>query len=149
MPSIRRVKFIDLAHDSPEWVDAPTYFVTICTQERGQNHLCKDAGAAILRSIRFYHEKRRWYCELAVLMPDHLHLLLNFGNAGNYQVVVGDWKRWVTRHYGIRWQDNFFEHRVRGDETNESKALYILQNPVRRGLVAKPEDWPFFWQPRE
>ena len=121
--------------------------MTICVQDKGRNQLCTNAGKDILRSIQSYHENQRWYCELAVLMPDHVHLLVSFGNVANYPRIIGDWKRWVARHHGVSWQENFFEHRVREADLNDSKAIYILQNPVRAGLVVRPEDWPFFWQP--
>jgi hypothetical protein len=39
--------------------------------------------------------------------------------------------------------ERFFEHRLQGDESLDEKAGYILENPVRAGLVAKPEDWPY------
>ena len=35
--------------------------------------------------------------------------------------IVGDWKRWQTKHHGIRWQENFFDHRIRDDEQLEEK----------------------------
>jgi len=37
---------------------------------------------------------------------------------------------------GIKWQRDFFEHRLRSDESWREKADYILANPVRKGLVA-------------
>jgi len=52
----------------------------------------------------------------------------------------------TTRHQ-ITWQKNFFEHRVRNDDNDTYKADYILQNPVRAGLVSRPEDWSYSWIP--
>jgi hypothetical protein len=34
---------------------------------------------------------------------------------------------------------------LRRDESRREKADYILQNPVRKNLVARPEDWPFIY----
>jgi putative transposase len=144
--SIKRVRFSNLDHRSPEWVDVPTYFITICTQDRGRNQLCTDSAQEILRSVEVYHEKQRWYCDLAVLMPDHAHFLLSFNQPEIYAKIVGDWKRWVNRHHGIRWQENFFEHRLRKEESLDQKARYIINNPVRAGLVKDAKDWPYFWQ---
>jgi hypothetical protein len=45
----------------------------------------------------------------------------------------------------VHWQEDFFEHRLRNDETARQKGDYILANPVRAGLVAKPGDWPHVW----
>jgi len=141
------VRFVDLGHRSPEWIDAPTYFVTICTKERGRNQLCNESASEILRSIQIYHERSRWYCDLAVLMPDHVHLLLSFGNIDLYSKIIGDWKRWVAVHHGVEWQENFFEHRLRAEESLDQKGRYMILNPVRAGLVKEASDWPYFWQP--
>lgn len=134
-------------HRSPEWIEVPVYFITICTQERGCNQLCTESAPKILQSVQFYHEKERWYCEFMVLMPDHVHFLLSFRNDEVYQRIIGDWKRWITRHYGIQWQENFFEHRLRREESLDQKARYLEGNPVRAGLVTDAKDWPYFWQP--
>jgi hypothetical protein len=40
-------------------------------------------------------------------------------------------------------QEGFFDHRIRSNESAEEKRQYILMNPVRAGLVARPEDWPY------
>jgi putative transposase len=134
-------------HRPLEWATAPVYFITICAQERGNNQLCAGAAPEILRSIGFYNEKQRWWCEYAVLMPDHMHLLVSFPEISIYQKTVGDWKRWITRQHDIEWQENFFEHRLRNDENAQAKWMYLRENPVRAGLVDKAEDWPWFWQP--
>ena len=59
--------------------------------------------------------------------------------------IVTSWKRWTARQLGIRWQRDFFEHRLRREESRREKADYILHNPVRKKLVARPEDWPFVY----
>jgi len=63
----------------------------------------------------------------------------------NLQQIVTSWKRWTARQLGIRWQRDFFEHRLRHEESRREKADYILQNPVRKMLAACPEDWPFVY----
>jgi hypothetical protein len=36
------------------------------------------------------------------------------------------WKRWTARQMGIEWQRDFFEHRLRSDESLREKTDYIL-----------------------
>jgi hypothetical protein len=48
---------------------------------------------------------------------------------------------------GIEWQRDFFEHRLRSDESWREKANYILANPVRKGLVAEISQWPYVFFP--
>ena len=40
-----------------------------------------------------------------------------------------------------------FDHRIRNSENLEEKFQYIRMNPVRRGLVATPGEWPWVWEP--
>ena len=82
-----------------------------------------------------------------LLMPDHLHALVSFPTNKGMKTVVTEWKKYVAREFGIRWQRGFFDHRLRGDESLRDKEDYIRLNPVRAGLVSRPEDWPYVWQP--
>ena len=47
--------------------------------------------------------------------------------------IVRDFKRITARRTGVRWQRNYFDHRVRKDESLAEKVDYILNNPVRAG----------------
>jgi REP element-mobilizing transposase RayT len=42
-----------------------------------------------------------------------------------------------------KWQEGCFDRLLRSDESLSEKWEYLRQNPVRAGLVANPEDWPF------
>lgn len=61
--------------------------------------------------------------------------------------VIAEWKRFIARTVSIRWQRDFFDHRLRKEEDFCAKEDYIRMNPVRAGLVSKPEDWPHVWMP--
>ncbi len=67
----------------------------------------------------------------------------------NVAKIIGPWKQWLSRHHQLEWQENFFDHRLRRDESGEQKWHYIHDNPVRAGLVEKPEDWPWVWTPEK
>jgi putative transposase len=134
-------------HTLPLWVDpTATFFITICAQKRGLNHFCKPGiGDDALNAVRQYQEDRKWFCPIALLMPDHVHLLVIMSPEHDLTKTVGYWKRWLAKKHRIDWQENFFEHRVRNDESLESKARYIEGNPVRAGYVERPEDWRWVW----
>jgi putative transposase len=76
-------------------------------------------------------------------MPDHLHALLAFPSGQSMAKVMRDLKRYVAKQTGIEWQDGFFDHRLRQEESLEQKAGYIRMNPVRAGLVSEPEAWAY------
>ena len=137
-------------HEVPAWVDpeASDYFITICCQQRGTNQLCVPAVAdTLLFAARIYREQRKWFPTLFLLMPDHLHMLVGFAREHGIAEIVGGWKRYTARQRGILWQRNFFEHRLRSERSVEEKAAYILQNPVRAGLVRTEPEWPFVLMP--
>ena len=140
-----------LDHEVPFWVtENPDLFITICTQPRGTNQLClPEAGNEVLNAIEYYHVRNRWFCHIAVLMPDHIHFLLSFPDVPSYARVVGEWKKYLVKKCGIAWQENFFDHRIRGEDGDKYKSDYIWENPVRAGLIEKAEDWPYTWLPKE
>ena len=76
-------------------------------------------------------------------MPDRLHLLIGIDGKAPLSDIVRDFKRIMARTTGIKWQRNYFDHRVRKDESLAEKADYILNNPVRASLVTCAKEWPF------
>ena len=132
-------------HEVPLWVDPARsdYFITICCQQRGINQLClPETSRVLLDSVRFYRAQDRWFPSLFLLMPDHLHMIVNFGYEHGMTRVIKAWKSYHAKRTDIRWQDDFFEHRLRGEKGVDEKAAYILQNPVRAGLVQEESEWP-------
>jgi len=97
-------------------------------------------------SLEAYQELGRWRLHTLVLMPDHLHLLATIPPSTDAQRTVVQWKRYMSRVSDVRWQQDFFEHRLRAGEHFEAKREYLRQNPVRAGLVAAPDEWPFLFE---
>jgi putative transposase len=138
-----------LPHEIPSWVDPrkAIYFISINCEARSKNQLAlTDVSNKIFETVRHRQEKFLWWPYLFLLMPDHLHGLFSFPPSDKpSRLVVSKWKEWTAKEIGIVWQRDFFEHRLRKDESHIEKANYILQNPVRKGLVTRPEDWPFVY----
>jgi len=159
----------------------PLYFVTTCTEDR----------KPILANAKV-HEDFQEFCETGltrgvfvgkyVLMPDHLHLFVAFGE--EYEPALADRRRSqsaatedaVAAVYDRRfpdhrlsllsewmkslknslsktlrgmnvpaphWQKGFFDHVMRSEESYSEKWLYVAENPVRKKLAARLEDWPY------
>ena len=120
------------------------FFLTICGETRGKNLLCQpDVATALFAAARHYHEKQNWFLRLMLLLPDHLHALLALAPDLKLGGLVGNWKRYIRRKVDIAWQKDFFDHRLRSDESWEEKAAYIRANPVRAGLIDENKTWPF------
>jgi REP-associated tyrosine transposase len=116
----------------------------MCCEPKGRNELCKKQIAEqIFRTALLYDHRGRWYLELMLLMPDHLHALIAIDGETSLSTTISSFKRARSKFAGIRWQRNFFDHRLRRNESLDEKASYIMNNPVRAGLVQNQEDWPY------
>src|SRR5881296_3674495 len=98
-----------------------------------------------------------------VVMPEHFHLLISEPEKGSPSVVIQALKLGVARRLlptsrnqkvGARqaelwkesppphiWQARFYDYNVRSPHKRVEKLRYIHRNPVKRGLVEKPEQW--------
>jgi REP element-mobilizing transposase RayT len=137
-----------LPHERPLWLrpEDEIFFITICCRHRIKNQLCWPGLArAIFNSVEFRNEKHVWYAHLVMLMPDHLHALISFPYERPMKQIIADWKRFLATRLNVDWQRDFFDHRLRRDESFVEKADYIRANPVRAELVSCAEEWPYFW----
>ena len=130
-----------LPHDLPLWVDVDgaAFFITSCAKDRALTPLSHpETASGLLESIRHQMQIRIWFVHAAMIMPDHAHLVLGFSPETDVVKCIRDWKRWTARAHGFDWQRDFFEHRLRHDESLQEKIQYVLENPVRAVLV---DDW--------
>jgi len=81
----------------------------------------------------------------SVVMPEHAHLLVSEPRLALLFRVVQALKLPVTMRSRERpfWQAHYYDFHVSTHDQFVEKLRYIHRNPVRRGLVAKPEDWPW------
>ena len=85
------------------------------------------------------------YC----FMPDHLHLLIEGKNSSaDMKTFVRSFKQktayWFKSTYGAQlWGVNYYEHVLRNDEATRAVARYIIQNPLRKGLVEDCSNYPY------
>jgi len=92
-----------------------------------------------------------WFVGDYVIMPDHVHLFARPARTANsMKQWVQVWKsvssRIILKQQGLvgpLWQDDYFDRYLRSHENYSEKWNYVESNPVRAGLVGKPEDWPF------
>lgn len=119
-------------------------FLTVCTKDR-QPWLTRPHVHQALKQV--WTQATAWLVGRYVLMPDHLHLFcaphhLDFP----LHVWVAYWKRQFSclRLPGVGgWQRDCWDTRLRRGENYDAKWEYVRQNPVRQGLCAHPDDWPY------
>jgi len=130
-------------HAAPLWVPEAAIFHIRIRAEKSSLLTEPWLARRLLDSVEFYSEQGRWWAWIFLLMPDHLHALLSFPVEERISDVVGDWKRFHARQHGVLWQENYFDHRLRREESFAEKAAYVCANPVVKGLVASADDWPW------
>ena len=78
-----------------------------------------------------------------VVMPEHVHLLVNEPRRGSLARTIQALKLSVSVRHTERpfWLPRYYDFSVQNEEKRIEKLRYMHRNPVVRGLVAKPEDW--------
>jgi putative transposase len=81
-----------------------------------------------------------------VVMPEHVHLLVNEPERGKLASIMQSLKQSVARRLALRaeepfWQARYYDFNVWSERKFVEKLHYIHRNPVTRGLVSGPEQW--------
>jgi putative transposase len=142
------------------------HFVTFSCYHR--NPLLANSQACDI-FVQTLETVRRWYGFWLigyVVMPEHVHLLLSEPERENLALVLQMLKQMVSRNLqsvggasnreggpSYReakggdvqpfWQARYYDFNVWSEEKRVEKLRYIHRNPVKRGLVERPEDWPW------
>jgi len=118
--------------------------LTITTEKRAP-WLANGTAHCLLHET--WSESKAWLVGDYLLMPDHFHAFcaardLNF----TIEQWIAYWKRQFRLKHGQeewRFQSRGWHHRLRDGENHSQKWLYVQENPLRKGLVKRMEDWPF------
>ena len=128
-------------------------FITYSTWHRWKlPEIAKDIALDSCRRA----DGRKYSLYAAVVMPDHVHLICLPLMDENGSISIPEITRTVKSESARRinnvlartgsvWQDESFDHILRGDESLRKKVLYIPENPVRAGLVASPCEYRWLW----
>ena len=130
--------------------DNRTFFVTTNTH-MGKRLLQTDRNATLLIDVlRSCVRAGRFTLHDFVIMPDHIHLLLttsaNVTLEKAMQFIKGGFSFRLKRESGYTgevWQRGFSDHRVRDPDSFADHCRCIADNPVKTGLAASPEDFPW------
>jgi putative transposase len=141
-------------------------FVTFSCYHRFR--LLRDSSVIRTFLIELNHLRMRGVKILGyVVMPEHVHLVLLPAHAMELGLEIGQLKSqsarrmlamlenstyvkadrlWIKRNNKSRrvfWQRRCYDHNCRSPETVREKIEYCHKNPVKRGLVQEPADWPW------
>ena len=134
-----------------DYTGGARYLLTMCCKDR-QRHfrrseVVRTASLELLRT-----SERRQFAVLAyTFMPDHFHALVEgIGDDADFRSFVSVLRRRTTISTKLTcpkglWQDGYHERVLRQIEQTQKAVDYILNNPVRAGLVSRAVDYPFSW----
>lgn len=143
------------------------YFCTITVRDWTPIFIDRRYIDPLIDSLRFSREKKCLQLFAYVVMPNHLHLI---AAAADLHAMMRDFKRFTSRMIHDRlttdgrttildwlktgaerarlargefsfWEEGFHPQAIYTQNVFEQKARYLHENPVRKGLVARPEDW--------
>jgi len=93
---------------------------------------------------------RRWYGFYIVgyvVMPEHVHLLVSEPERATLAIALQMLKQVTSRNLKAIagqnpfWQARYYDFNVWSERKRVEKLRYLHRNPVKRGLVERPEDW--------
>jgi REP element-mobilizing transposase RayT len=136
--------------------DDRQHFVTFCTDRRW---VLPNLARSIVLACCLHDNGTKFDLRVAVVMPDHVHMiftpLVNEGEMEIYSLAeIMDGVKGASAHKinkalrrkGRLWQPESFDHVLRSSESLDAKIIYLLENPVRAGLVSESTDYAWLWK---
>lgn len=97
-------------------------------------------------------EENGWRLRTAVVMPDHIHLVVELLPGHTISDVMRLFKGRTSvalRQQGLKWQRGYYDHRLREMDEALPVFLYVFLNPYRAGLIPSDQEWPGYACSRE
>ena len=135
------------AHPTPiRHADRPTILMVTVTLSSRYSLL--DNPAVHDASRMSWTDATAWNVGYYMIMPDHYHLFCSPGNSCTVSVTAwcGYWKRSISKRVPSisgQWQQDIWDLQIRTALMYQQKLEYVMHNPVRAGLAADANDWPF------
>jgi REP element-mobilizing transposase RayT len=136
-------------------VDDRQHFVTFCTDQRW---ILPECVRCIVLECCLRDNRSKYDLRVAVVMPDHVHLIFTplvdhqgmevYSLAKIMDAIKGAAAHKINRALGRKgrvWQAKSFDHVLRSSEGLDAKIQYLIENPVRAGLVQEWKQYPWLW----
>jgi len=128
------------------------YFLTTVVAGRRPIFAKRELANVMLDVIRWLDNSGRFLVDAAVVMPDHLHIagMLGQDTLDKYMHSLKSYSANKLSQQGVAtpiWQRGFHDHALRDDEDHRVRVDYLIDNPVRGGLVRHAVDYPFIILP--
>ena len=135
-------------HFAPQ--EVRTFFITSVTDQRRRLFQTDRKSRLLLDVLKENREKSRFLLHEFVVMPNHFHLIMTPAHEISLekaaQFIKGGFSYRAKKELNYRfevWERGFTNQRIRDAEDYQRYRNYIHQNPVRAGLCATPEEYPY------
>ncbi len=122
---------------------------TACIKNRQEFFLTESIFRQNEQFLRTEIQKFSVEAEVYLFMPEHAHFLLRGRDeASSVLEAMKAYKQqsgfWLHKNYPeVHWQKDFYDHIERNEEDVRKRMRYILNNPVKKGLVDDWQTYPF------
>ena len=124
------------------------HFLTFSCYHRKPRFTKPEACATFLSALERVRQSYGLCIYGYVIMPEHVHLLVNEPGRSTLAQALKSLKQGVARRLALRadepfWQERYYDFNVWSERKFLEKLRYLHRNPLKRGLVTRPEDWPW------
>ena len=122
------------------------HFLTFSCYRREPNFHTPQSRNRCQRSLEETRKHYKFNVLGYVVMPEHIHLLVTEPERESLATAMQAFKQSVSRHLASGdafWQTRYYDFNLRTERKRIEKLRYIHRNPVKRGLVESPEQWPW------
>ena len=121
----------------------------------GPRWLAMPEIADIVRNALHHRDGKAIDLLAYTIMPNHIHLVLSLlstteQSQAPLESVMAAFKRYTATQSNRRlgrtgsfWQAESYDRAIRSQDELERTIRYVMNNPVKAGLVATPSDWPW------
>jgi REP element-mobilizing transposase RayT len=127
------------------------YFVTTSCCRKQKLFLDKENVQIFLDALDWIVGKKHIDLHFCIVMPDHVHLVFQLTGDKALAEVVKTLKQFTGRRIKQRigtedsvWQEQYYDHLIRKDESLSKIIEYCWYNPVRAGIVDSPKEYPYW-----
>jgi len=130
----------------------PNQSYQITTDTANREKILQNPGASgvVLNSLLWFENRGAIMLDAAVVMPDHVHFLAALKKTQlprlmhSFKSYTANKINSALERRGPVWQRHYHDHAIRKEEDLNEVILYVLNNPVRAGLVEDFHGYPFW-----
>lgn len=135
-----------------------TYAITKCCHKHGTEIIVDPRNPTasertvkvIVDSLKWMHTRGRARCYGYVIMPDHLHAIIQLGDEMSLSDTMRNFSSFTSLminrlngRSGRFWQAGYYDRALATNASYDRQLSYLAENPVRKGYVGVPQAWPY------